>query len=48
MTEITKREQQFFTDVAEILKTGRSAAYRAVNSAMVETYWQMGRRIVEE
>ena len=48
MTEITKRERQFFTDVAEILKTGRSAAYRAVNSAMVETYWQMGRRIVEE
>ena len=48
MTEITRREQQFFVDVAEILKTGRAAAYRAINSAMVETYWQMGRRIVEE
>jgi len=41
-------EQQFFADIAQILHTGRSAAYRAVNAVMVETYWRMGQRIVEE
>ena len=29
-------------------ETLRSAAYTAVNSAMVAAYWQIGRRIVEE
>ena len=42
------REQQFFADIARILQTGRATAYRAVNAAMVETYWRMGQRIVEE
>ena len=41
-------ELLFFADVADILKAGRATAYRAVNAAMVETYWRMGRRIVEE
>jgi hypothetical protein len=41
-------EGRFFTDIAEILKAGRGAAYRAVNAVMVETYWRMGQRIVEQ
>lgn len=40
--------ERFFTDVAEILQAGRSQAVRAVNSTMIRTYWQLGRRIVEE
>ena len=32
----------------EILKNARQKAYTAVNSAMVEAYWEIGRRIVEE
>ena len=32
----------------EILKNARQKAYTAVNSAMVEAYWKIGRRIVEE
>jgi hypothetical protein len=41
-------ELLFFADVADILKAGRATAYRAVNAAMVETYWRMGRRIVDQ
>ncbi len=35
-------------DVRNIIDNGRKQAYSAVNSAMVETYWHIGRRIVEE
>lgn len=41
-------ETQFFADIGEILRAGRDTAYRSVNSAMVKTYWQIGRRIVEQ
>lgn len=41
-------EKQFFSDVAEMLNAARGNAYRAVNSIMVETYWNIGRRIVEQ
>lgn len=34
-------------DVRSIIDNGRKQAYGAVNSAMVETYWHIGRRIVE-
>lgn len=38
----------FYRSVAEILKAAHSNAYRAVNFAMVEAYWNVGRMIVEE
>lgn len=38
----------FFQAVAELLRTARTTAYRAVNFAMVEAYWNVGRMIVEE
>ncbi|MXS86329.1 DUF1016 domain-containing protein [Nitrosomonas sp. HPC101] len=41
-------QQGFFEDIAKILHSGRSQAYQAVNSAMINTYWQLGQRIVEE
>lgn len=47
-TTVSTQENRFFADVAEILKTARSAAYRAVNTVMVQTYWNIGRRIVEQ
>ncbi|PIZ03461.1 MAG: DUF1016 domain-containing protein [Gammaproteobacteria bacterium CG_4_10_14_0_8_um_filter_38_16] len=31
-----------------MLRVGRETAYRSVNSVMVKTYWQIGRRIVEQ
>ena len=41
-------EKRFFAEVKKILNEGRSKAHTAVNSAMVETYWNIGRRIVEQ
>lgn len=41
-------DQQFLADIRELLHTGRDAAYRSVNSVMIKTYWQMGRRIIEQ
>lgn len=39
---------EFYQAVSEVLRTARSNAYRAVNFAMVESYWHVGRMIVEE
>lgn len=38
----------FYSEIKEILTTARRKAYVAVNSAMVEAYWLIGKRIVEE
>ena len=35
-------------DLREIIARGRAVAYAAVNAAMIDTYWKIGRRIVEE
>lgn len=48
MSQSLSNEQQFFADIARILQTGRSQAYQAVNTAMVQTYWQLGQRLVEQ
>lgn len=34
--------------VSELLESARHAAARAVNSLITTTYWEIGRRIVEE
>ena len=43
-----RRSRQFDESIAEVLRTARSNAYRAVNFVMVEAYWNVGRMIVEE
>ncbi len=40
--------ETFYSDIKRILQSARSRAYSAVNLAMVEAYWLIGRRIVEE
>ncbi len=45
---ISTQERQFFADIAELLQTARNTAYRAVNTIMVQTYWNIGKRIVEQ
>ncbi|MDD4848251.1 MAG: DUF1016 N-terminal domain-containing protein [Bacteroidales bacterium] len=47
-TEIDVSEQSFVSEAKQIVQKGRQQAYAAINSAMVETYWQLGRRIVEQ
>ena len=38
----------YINEIKKILKNARQKAYTAVNSVMVEAYWEIGRRIVEE
>ncbi len=38
----------FYESVADLLRTARGKAYRAVNTVMAEAYWNVGRMIVEE
>ncbi|MCB9285093.1 MAG: DUF1016 domain-containing protein [Lewinellaceae bacterium] len=38
----------FLHEIRDMLQQARQRAYAAVNFTMVETYWQIGRRIVEE
>jgi predicted nuclease of restriction endonuclease-like (RecB) superfamily len=46
--ESSKTVELVYSRVREILETARSSAYRAVNFAMVQAYWHIGRTIVEE
>ena len=39
---------QYITDIKQIIISARTKAYTAINSAMVEAYWHIGKRIVEE
>lgn len=38
----------FIQEIKRIVTQARQKAYTAINSAMVEAYWQMGKRIVEQ
>ncbi|MBO5665050.1 MAG: DUF1016 family protein [Bacteroidaceae bacterium] len=38
----------FITEIKDIITRTRQKAYSAINTAMVEAYWLIGRRIVEE
>jgi len=43
-----RQKSDFIAQIKDIIFTARKKAYTAVNSAMVEAYWLMGERIVEE
>jgi hypothetical protein len=49
MMNITKTQNysRLITDLASLIEQGRKAAVRYVNTALVATYWLIGRRIVE-
>ena len=42
------KENQLFTTIKEVILQSRSRAYRMVNAVLIETYWQIGRIIVED
>ncbi len=46
--EASGMRTEFYSVVSQILQDARSNAYRAINFAMVEAYWKIGRAIVEE
>lgn len=39
---------QLISDISHILRQAQQSAYRSINQAMVQAYWRVGRRIVEE
>ena len=45
---IPRANTTLYTDVCSIIEHGREQAYSAVSQHMIETYWNIGRRIVEE
>lgn len=46
--EATIVPEGFYKQVSSILNAARDKAYTAVNFAMVEAYWEIGKIIVEE
>lgn len=46
--EIMTVSQEFIGDVRRIIEDGRQKAYAAVGNIALATYWNVGRRIVEE
>ena len=48
MTALQANDSDLYTSIREVLVSARTTARRAVNEAMVQTYWQVGRLIVED
>lgn len=40
--------QPVISDIKNLITVGRNVAYNAANRAMIMTYWNIGKRIVEE
>ena len=38
----------FVSDIKQLIEQSRRTAYAAVNSIMIDTYWHIGQRIVEQ
>ena len=51
-TAFAGKQKQFndelYASICEILESARKTAYKAVNTAMVQAYWQIGRLIMED
>ena len=45
---LTQSKNLFVDDVRQIIEKGRRLAYESVSSIIMETYWLIGKRIVEE
>jgi hypothetical protein len=48
MTTIPDNYNNIPAEIVELLRAARSTAARNVNSIMTDTYWEIGRRIVEQ
>ena len=46
--ETEKNIEIIYTAARQIIEDGRQAAYRAVNSSMLQTYWELGQLIILE
>jgi len=48
MNDITLSDSKFVDEVKQIITDGRKQAYNSINAVMIETYWNIGKRIVEQ
>ena len=48
MSRDLKNQNMLIGDIRQIIESGRRQAYASVNASMIVTYWNIGRRIVEE
>jgi predicted nuclease of restriction endonuclease-like (RecB) superfamily len=48
MSEIITYDKDFYSRISGVLKSARNKVVQAVNSTMVETYFEIGRLIIEE
>lgn len=39
---------QFYNDIRMILETSRKQVTKSINSDMLEAYWNIGKRIIDE
>jgi hypothetical protein len=46
-SSLVRSAEPLYQEVRAVLDSARAGAYRAVNAAMVQAYWQVGRLIVE-
>lgn len=44
--EIPTSDSGFFAEISDLLQQARNNSFKAVNSIMVQTYWQIGKRIL--
>ncbi len=48
MSGINKFNSDFYSRISEVLNIARNKVVRTVNATMVETYFEIGKLIVEE
>jgi predicted nuclease of restriction endonuclease-like (RecB) superfamily len=46
-TSLARADEPLYGEIRAVLEAARTGAYRAVNAAMVQAYWNIGRLIVE-
>jgi|GEM_PF-2379074 len=46
--EEPKKDEQFYTEIRQIIETARTNAIRSVDFSRVQMYWLLGKRIFEE
>ena len=46
--ELERSGKDLYGAIRQVLQSARQTAYKAVNFAMVQAYWQIGRLIVED
>ncbi len=50
MSDLTSHSntESFIGDIKRLVEQGLNAAHEAVNAVMIETYWRIGQRIIEQ